>query len=75
MNFHPDKQLFQVAGARDRTTDPWITKPALYLYTMGDPLMCTLLQISHCKYLQCIFDPIWKPDAVVVESKVVVSLL
>jgi hypothetical protein len=25
MNFHPDKQLFQVAGAGDRTTDPWIT--------------------------------------------------
>ena len=38
MNFHPDKQLFQVAGAGDQTTDPWITKPALYLYTMGDPL-------------------------------------
>ena len=35
MNFHPDKQLFQVAGARDRTTDPWITKPVLYPYTMG----------------------------------------
>ena len=39
MNFHPDKQLFQVAGAGDRTTDPWITKPALYLYIMGDPLL------------------------------------
>ena len=38
MNFHPDKQLFQVAGTGDQTTDPWITKPALYLYTMGDPL-------------------------------------
>ena len=37
MNFHPDKQLFQVAGAGDRTIEPWITKPALYLYTMGDP--------------------------------------
>jgi cytochrome c biogenesis protein CcdA len=35
MNFHPDKQLFQVAGTRDQTTDPWITMPALYLYTMG----------------------------------------
>ena len=23
MNFHPDKQLFQVAGAGDRNTDPW----------------------------------------------------
>ena len=30
VNFHLDKQLFQVAGAGDRTTDPWITKPALY---------------------------------------------
>ena len=37
MNFHPDKQLFQVAGTGDRTTDPWITKPVLYLYTMGEP--------------------------------------
>ena len=37
MNFHPDKQLFLVAGTGDRTTDPWITKPVLYLYTMGDP--------------------------------------
>ena len=34
MNFHPDKQLFQVAGAGDQTTDPWITNPALNLYTM-----------------------------------------
>ena len=38
MNFHPNKQFFQVAGAKDRTTDPWITKPALYLYTMEDPI-------------------------------------
>ena len=29
MNFHPDKQLLQVAGTRDQTTDPWITRPAL----------------------------------------------
>ena len=36
MNFHPDKQLFQVASTGDWTTDPWITKPALYPYTMGD---------------------------------------
>ena len=42
MNFHSDKQLFQVAGTGDRTTDPWITKPALYLYTMGDPLILIL---------------------------------
>ena len=39
MNFHPDKQLFQVAGAGDRTTDPWITKPVLYLYAMGEALI------------------------------------
>ena len=26
-----DKQFFQVAGAGDQTTDPWITKSALYL--------------------------------------------
>ena len=39
MNFHPDKQLFQVVGARDRTTDPWITRPELYPYTMGDSLL------------------------------------
>ena len=32
MNFHPDKQLFQVAGVVDRTTDPWITRPVLYPY-------------------------------------------
>jgi hypothetical protein len=42
MNFHPDKQLFQVAGDGDRTADPWITKPVLYLYTMGDPLALIL---------------------------------
>ena len=38
MNFHPDKQLVQVAGAVDRTTDPWITRPELYPYTTGDSL-------------------------------------
>ena len=37
MNFHPDKQLFQVAGSGDRTTDPLITKTGLYVYTIGDP--------------------------------------
>ena len=41
MDFHPDKQLFQVIGTGDRTTDPWITKPALYLYTMGDLVLRT----------------------------------
>ena len=33
MNFHPDKQLFQVARTGDWTTDPWITRPVLYPYT------------------------------------------
>ena len=33
-----------VAGARDRTTDPWITKPVIYIYTMGDPLVFLLIQ-------------------------------
>ena len=37
-NFHPDKQLFQVASARDRTTDPWVTSPTLPRYTTGDSL-------------------------------------
>ena len=41
MNFHPDKQLFQVAGPWVRTTDPWITMAALSPYTMGDS--CILL--------------------------------
>ena len=39
MNLHPDKQLFQVAGTVDWTTDPWIIQPALYLYNMREPLM------------------------------------
>ena len=43
MNFHPDKQLFQVAGAGDQTTDPWITRPVLYPYTTG----------THSKYFLC----------------------
>ena len=33
MNFHPDKQLFQVASPGNQTTDPWITRSMLYLYT------------------------------------------
>ena len=36
MNFHTDKQLFQVAGARDRTTDPWITRAVIYPFTTED---------------------------------------
>ena len=39
MNFHPDKQLFQVAGAGDQTTDPRITRPVLYPYTTGTHLI------------------------------------
>ena len=42
-NFHPDKQLFQVAGARDLTTDPWITRPELYPYITGDSLSLFIL--------------------------------
>ena len=30
MNLHPVKQLFQVAGAGDQTTDPWHARPGLY---------------------------------------------
>ena len=47
MNFHPDKQLFQVTGAGDLTTDPGIAKLALYLYTMGDPLLRTTYSNSY----------------------------
>ena len=31
----PRNKLFQFAGARDPTTDPWITRPAIYPYTTG----------------------------------------
>jgi hypothetical protein len=55
MNFHPDKQLFQVADARDRTTDPWITRPVLYPYSMGTHCSEVLLgwnnDIEFLKYL------------------------
>ena len=36
MDFHPDWQLFQVAGARDRTPDPWVTSPTLTPLHHGD---------------------------------------
>ena len=49
MNFHPDKQLFQVAGVR--TTDPWITRSVLSPYTMGGLNEFWILCIS------LIFDP------------------
>ena len=47
MNFHPDKQLFQVAGAVDRTTDPWIRRPELYPYTTGDSLINNLKPTTY----------------------------
>jgi len=37
-------------------------------------IMCTLTDVS-LQIFAVYFDPIWKPDAVVVESKVVGSLL
>jgi hypothetical protein len=36
MNFHPDKQLFQVAGAGDRTTD-----------TMEDPFLILIVLLFY----------------------------
>ena len=54
MNFHPDKQLFQVAGIGDRLTDLWIKKPVLYPYSMGDPLNCKdIYAISKQIWLHC----------------------
>ena len=49
MNFHPDKQLFQVAGAGDRTADPWVTSPTLPPppYTMGDFLPTLLIMFIY----------------------------
>ena len=52
MNFHPDKQLLQVAGAGDQTNDPWISKPALYLYTMGNPLVWILMKKRIITFVQ-----------------------
>ena len=44
MNFLPDKQLFQVAGAGDQTTDP-----VLYPFTTGtNPHVL----INHTKMMQ-----------------------
>ena len=43
MNFHPVKQLFQVAGAGDRTADPWVTSPMLPPTPWGLPLHYTYL--------------------------------
>ena len=48
MNFHPEKQLFQVAGTRDPTVDSWITRPELYPYPTGDSLV-----VSHYIWLIC----------------------
>ena len=36
MNFHPDYQLFQDAGAGVWTTEPWITRAELNPYTTGN---------------------------------------
>ena len=38
MNFHSVKQLFQIAGAGDRTADPWVTSSTLSPYTTGTSL-------------------------------------
>ena len=37
---HP---VFQVAGTRDQTTDPWIMRPVLYPYITGNHLVSTQL--------------------------------
>ena len=49
MTFHPYKQLFQVAGAKDWTTDPCITRPVLYPDTRGTLLDKILLK---CIFVQ-----------------------
>ena len=54
--------FFKLPGTGDRTTDPWITRPVLYPYTMGThdsgkfilknliPLLgCMLAMQSRCK--------------------------
>ena len=38
-DFHPDKQLFQVAGAGARTADTWIATPTLPPTPWGTPFM------------------------------------
>ena len=59
MNFHPDKQFFQVASTGDQTTDPWITRPVLYPYTTGTQSYFIFQHqenSGHCatKYYKCI---------------------
>ena len=62
MNLHPDKQLFQVAGTGDRTTDLCVTRPELYPYTTGDSYTAniysgkwnTCKKCKSYKYLPCI---------------------
>ena len=49
MNFHPDKQLFQVAGAGDRTDDPWFTSPTLPPTPRGTTLFQRLSAIFTLK--------------------------
>ena len=43
MNFYP---VFQIGGARDRTTDSWITRSALSPYTTGDSLVKVLNSVG-----------------------------
>ena len=43
INFHPDKQLLQVASAGDWTTDLWIPSPELYPYTTGDSPLAMII--------------------------------
>ena len=63
MSFHPDnKQLFQIAGAGDRTADPWITRPAPYLYTTGNSLTVILINVIFIhleKRLDGAWDTFW----------------
>ena len=56
MNFHPNKQLFQVASAGDQTTDPWIKRTVLYAYTTRDsPILSfisSIFELYDCYWPQ-----------------------
>ena len=43
MNFHPVKQLFQIASTGDQTADPWVTSQMLSPYTTGTSWYSMLL--------------------------------
>ena len=45
INFHPVKQLFQIAAAGDPTADPWVTSPTLSHYTTGTSCTAVISQI------------------------------